>query len=174
MAGLLMLNNRSRGTESRPPPFAMDLGSDIGDNKAIGGGYVGVLPASLGTQMAYATEALRADSRGDGDRDMFGRLMLARMNNLEAGFREVVREMRSHLHHEEKRSRSHDPRGRAPRSHGKVTEKGAGTEKSSGDERKEELKPGNWQSQAQRADEGNGNEGTDEDLDGGPKKGGSV
>jgi hypothetical protein len=111
LAGLVTLNNRSRGEESRPPPFAMDLGSDIGDNKAIGGGYVGALPASLGTQMAYAAEAFRTNGRGDdGDRDMFGRLMLARMNNLEEGFREVVHEMRGHLRREEKWSRSYDPR----------------------------------------------------------------
>jgi hypothetical protein len=152
----------------------MDLGSDIGDNKAIGGGYVGVLPASLGTQMAYATEALRADGRGDDDRDMFGRLMLARMNNLEEGFREVVHEMRGHLRREEKRSRSHDPRGRTPRPHGKVNGKDAGTEKASGDERREGLKPRDLRSQAQRAEVDNGDEWVDEDLDTAPKKGGSV
>jgi hypothetical protein len=174
MTGLLMLNSRSRGTESRPPPFAMDLGSDIGDNKAIGGGYVGALPASFGTQMAYATEAFRGDSRGDGDRDIFGRLMLARMNNLEEGFREVVHEMRGRLRREEKRSRSHDPRGRAPRSHGKVNDKDAGTEKPPGDERREGLKPKNSRSQAQRAEVDNDDEWVDEDLDTNPKKGGSV
>jgi hypothetical protein len=175
MTGLVMLNNRSRGGESRPSPFAMDFGSDIGDNKAIGGGYVGALPASLGTQMAYATEALRADSRRDGDGDMFGRLMLARMNNLEEGFREVVHEMRGHLRREEKRSRSYDPRGRAPRLHGKANEKDADRENRSGQEKRERLKPRDLQSQPQGTGIDNSEEWVDEEVETAQvKKGGSV
>jgi hypothetical protein len=159
LAGLVMLNNRSRDEESRPPPFAMDLGSDIGDNKAIGGGYVGALPASLGTQMAYAAEGLRANSRGDdGDRDMFGRLMLARMNNLEEGFREVVHEMRGHLRREEKRSRSHDPRGRLPRHHGKGSEKDADKENRPGQGKRERSKRRGLQGQPQGQEVDNGKE----------------
>jgi hypothetical protein len=175
MAGLVMLNNRSRGGESRPSPFAIDLGSDIGDNKAIGGGYVGALPASLGTQMAYATEALRADSRGDGDGDMFGRLMLARMNNLEEGFREVVHEMRGHLRREEKRSRSYDPRGRVTRPHGQANVKDADRENLSGQETRERVKPRDLQSQPQGKGIDNSEEWVDEEPETAPvKKGGSV
>ena len=37
----------------------MDLVSDIGDNKAIGGGYVGAIPASFATQMFHASAAAR-------------------------------------------------------------------------------------------------------------------
>lgn len=175
LAGLAMLDNRSRGTGSRPSPFAMDLGSDIGDNKAIGGGYVGALPASLGTQIAYAAEGLRANAGGDGDRDMFGRLLLARMNNLEEGFREVVHEMRDHLRREDKRSRSHDPRGRAaPRPHGRGTEKDTVREKQpsqekKGEEEKEKLKPKDSQAQAD-----NGEEWVDEEAEAAPTKGGSF
>jgi hypothetical protein len=174
LAGLVMLNNRSRGAEHRPSPFAMDLGSDIGDNKAIGGGYVGVLPASLGTQMAYATERLRANSRGDGDRDMFGRLMLARMNNLEEGFREVVHEMRGHLRREEKRSRSHDPRGRVTRPHGKGNEKDADKENRPDHEKRERLQPSDLQSQPQGTGIDNGEEWVDEEAETAPVKGGSL
>lgn len=115
LAGLVMFNGRTRAGDKRPSPFAMDLGSDIGDNKAIGGGYVGALPASLGTQMAYATGGLRSYAKDGGDQDMFGRLMLARMNTLEEGFRDVVHEMRDQFRRAESRSRSRDRKGRLAR-----------------------------------------------------------
>lgn len=75
----------------------MDLGSDIGDNKAIGGGYVGAVPNSFATQMAYATGAMRAGQAaagGNEDQQRMGKLMLARMNALEEGFREVLKEVK--------------------------------------------------------------------------------
>lgn len=169
-----MLNSRSRGAESRPSPFAIDLGSDIGDNKAIGGGYVGALPASLGTQMAYASQALRADSRADGDRDMFGRLMLARMNNLEEGFREVVHEMRGRLRREEKRSRSHDPRGRAPRSHAKANEKDRDGDNLVAREKVARLKPHDSQARTEEPETESGEEWEDEDIEAAPKTGVSL
>ena len=174
LAGLVMLNSRSRGLEPRPSPFAMDLGSDIGDNKAIGGGYVGALPASLGTQMAYATERLGTNRGGDGDRDMFGRLMLARMNNLEEGFREVVHEMRGHLRREEKRSRSHDPRGREPHAHGKGHENDADKENRPGPENRDRPKPRNLQTQPRGLDVDNGKEWLDEKAETAHVKGESV
>lgn len=88
----------------------IDLMSDIGDNKAIGGGYVGALPASFASQMAHATHAVRqsqrqlqeqqrqdeADRRKD-DTELLSRLMMARMNTLEEGFREVVHEVRESM-----------------------------------------------------------------------------
>jgi hypothetical protein len=49
------------------------IGSDVGD--------LGVLPSSLATQIAA-------------DDDVLGRLVLARMQNIEAGFREVLREVK--------------------------------------------------------------------------------
>ena len=173
LAGLVMINNRARGGQPRPSPFAMDLGSDIGDNKAIGGGFVGALPASLGTQMAYAREGLRANNKEDGDRDMFGRLMLSRMNNLEEGFREVVQEMRGHLRRE-KRSRSHDPRGRLPRHHGKGNGKSADKHSQPDDEQMDRPKTRKVQPQPQGAKLGNGEEWVDEEAENAPVKGGSV
>ena len=80
----------------RSHSFTMDLGSDIGDNKAIGGGFVGV-PNSFATQMAYATGAMRAgqaSAGGNEDQQRMGKLMLARMNALEEGFREVLKEVK--------------------------------------------------------------------------------
>ena len=78
--------------------FAMELGSDIGDNKAMGGGFVGAVPSSFATQMAYATGALRAGqavaASGNEDQRMMGRLMLTRMNTLEEGFRDMLSEVK--------------------------------------------------------------------------------
>ncbi|KAL9619978.1 MAG: hypothetical protein Q9160_005447 [Pyrenula sp. 1 TL-2023] len=109
LAGLLMLdqnkpNRRGADVPHRRSSLAMDIGSDIGDNKAIGGGYgignIGGIPASFGTQMAYATGGLRIPGPNDDDEDrqtMLGKLVLARMNTLEEGLRDVVNEMRGHF-----------------------------------------------------------------------------
>ena len=115
LAGLLRQNNPTN--RPRAPSLGMDLGSDIGDNKAIGGGFVGAIPASFATQMAYATGGMRQRARASegGDPDLMGRLMLARMNNLEEGFREVLSEVRDAVRgsrggsrNEASRSRSRD------------------------------------------------------------------
>lgn len=93
LEGMLMLN----GGEGRGP-FAMELGSDIGDNKAVGGGFIGAVPSSFATQMAFATDAMRAGQAAvanvNEDQRMMGKLMLARMNTLEEGFREVLKEVK--------------------------------------------------------------------------------
>jgi len=91
------------GRGKRRSSLEMDLISDIGDNKAVGGGYVGAIPASFASQMAHATNAMRQSQlqiqkqeqqRRNEDNEMFSRLMMARMNTLEEGFREVVHEVR--------------------------------------------------------------------------------
>lgn len=93
LAGMLNFDDR-RG---RRQSLTMDLGSDIGDNKAIGGGYIGAIPNSFATQMAYATGAMRAGQAAAGsndDQQRMSKLMLARMNALEVGFREVLKEVK--------------------------------------------------------------------------------
>lgn len=137
LAGLLMLEqNRRSANEHRRSSLAMDIGSDIGDNKAIGGGYglgglgIGDIPASFTTQMAYATGVLRRPGlrTSEDDREhqeMLGKLVLARMNTLEEGLRDVVNEMRGHFRdggsgggedrsrsHSQSRSRSRSQKGR--------------------------------------------------------------
>ncbi|KAL1866107.1 hypothetical protein Plec18167_009199 [Paecilomyces lecythidis] len=79
-----------RSVPRRPPPIP-DLGSDLGDNKAIGGGFV---PSSFATQMAYATGGLRRPPESNETQDMLSKLVLARMNNLEESFREVIKEVK--------------------------------------------------------------------------------
>jgi hypothetical protein len=92
LAGMIRMNNRR--VQPRRSSLTMDLGSDIGDNKAMGGGFVGAVPASFATQMAYATGGLRRQNGSIEDQEMFGRLVLSRMNKLEEGMKEVIHEMR--------------------------------------------------------------------------------
>jgi len=95
LAGMLMLERRP--LYQRRISLDMDLGSDIGDNKAMGGGFVGAVPSSFATQMAMATDAMRSKANpaiSGEDQRMMSRLMLARMNTLEEGFREVLKEVK--------------------------------------------------------------------------------
>ena len=90
LAGMLMINTQ----QSRKHSLGFDIGSDIGDNKAIGGGFV---PHSFQTQMAFATGALRAGPASAGandDQRMMSKMMMARMTNLEEGFRDVIKEVK--------------------------------------------------------------------------------
>ncbi|MCJ1378569.1 hypothetical protein MMC17_001668 [Xylographa soralifera] len=93
-----MLGLDSRRDSGRSP-MAMDIVSDLGDNKAVGGGFIGAVPASFATQMAYANSSRRprgdqATDAGGEDQRMMSRLMLARMNTMEEGFREVLKEVK--------------------------------------------------------------------------------
>jgi hypothetical protein len=99
-----MMKDRTEG--QRRPSLDMELVSDIGDNKPMGGGYVGAIPASFATQMAYATGQLSRHKERNEEQDMLSRIMMARMNSLEEGFREVVHEMRENLKRQESHSRS--------------------------------------------------------------------
>lgn len=103
LAGMLTFDDH-RG---RRHSITMDLGSDLGDNKAIGGGYVGGIPQSFATQMAYATGAMRAGqaaNNGNEDQQRMSKLMLARMSTLEEGFREVLKEVKDWRRDETRRA----------------------------------------------------------------------
>lgn len=91
LAGMVRMYRREEPVRTS---LAMDLGSDIGDNKAMGGGFVGGIPASFATQMAYATGGLRPQRSSSDENELFGRLVLARMNKLEEGLKEVIYEVR--------------------------------------------------------------------------------
>lgn len=134
LEGMLMLDT----DQARDTNFAMELGSDIGDNKALGGGFVGAVPSSFATQMAFATGALRAGqavvASGNEDQRMMGRLMLTRMNTLEQGFRDMLNEVKS-WRKEESRSIGDDGldikggRSKPKRSKGKMRMRAPGEEK---------------------------------------------
>ncbi|KIV99608.1 uncharacterized protein PV09_08783 [Verruconis gallopava] len=86
----------------REPSFnarALDLASDLGDNRA--GPSVNILealPASFGTQMEMSMRRHQQHHGvGDGDGDTarrLNKLVLARMSTLEQGFAEVLREVK--------------------------------------------------------------------------------
>lgn len=92
----------------REPSFnarALDLASEIGDNKwgpsgnGLDAGGISGFPASFSEQMMRERDLQRqADDdrrRGeDEEKGMVNRIMLARMNTLEEGFREVLKEIK--------------------------------------------------------------------------------
>ncbi|KAL2827534.1 hypothetical protein BDW59DRAFT_55516 [Aspergillus cavernicola] len=92
------------------------LGSDLGDGKAIANGFIGGAPSSFTTQMAYATGGIRRRGSPHGNQDMLSKLVLARMNNIEEGFREVIKEVkdlrtsRNHSRVDEHRTAQRDKR----------------------------------------------------------------
>lgn len=96
LAGTLM--SGSDNYVHRPTALSFDMGSDIGDNQAMGGGFIDAVPASFTTQMAMATGAggFRDGTATSGEeyQSMMSKLMLARMNALEESFRDVVQELR--------------------------------------------------------------------------------
>ena len=96
IAGMLSLDPRPLQARRSSLAMDLDIGSDIGDNKVMGSGFAGAIPASLGTQYGFASGALRRQMAGGGTEDggMMGRLMLSRMSNLEQGFREVLQEVK--------------------------------------------------------------------------------
>ena len=76
-------------------PF--ELGSDLGDNRAaVTSGFVGAEPSSFTTHMAaYAARGNhRREDSGFASNEMLSKLVLARMNNIEEGFREVIKEVK--------------------------------------------------------------------------------
>ncbi|KAL8690508.1 MAG: hypothetical protein Q9224_004392 [Gallowayella concinna] len=127
LAGMVALDS----TRERPSSFALDLGSDIGDNKALGGGFIGAIPASFATQMAYASGALRPGQavKGNDDQQRMSKLMLARFNQLEEGFREVIKEVKDWRKED---VRSADERPISRRAKAKSARTGRGMEKGRG------------------------------------------
>lgn len=113
LAGVMESRNKANQTKRRPS-LEMDLVSDIGDNRAIGEGYVGALPASFASALAQGAAVARhaKEKEMKEEQEMFTKIMMARMNSLEEGFREVIHEMRENMRNDDNRSRS---RGRAAR-----------------------------------------------------------
>ena len=104
LAAFLALDRRAPSSTVR----SLDLASDLGDNRyGPDAAALAAFPASFGTQMEMGGFAARAraarrggraagdDEDGDGGATRrLNRLMLARMTNLEEGFREVLREVK--------------------------------------------------------------------------------
>ncbi|KAF3490803.1 nonselective cation channel [Arthroderma uncinatum] len=105
--------NNLPSQQRRPLSLTMGLGSDIGDNEALGGGFVGGVPGSFTTQMAYAMGGIQQD-RGNDNRDMLSRLVLARMKTLEESFRDVLKEVKDLRHAPGRRERVRPITARRP------------------------------------------------------------
>ncbi|KAJ5352747.1 hypothetical protein N7452_001721 [Penicillium brevicompactum] len=107
----IYLSDRPAGKRPRAS-LLFDLGSDLGDNKAVAGGFAGAIPSSFQTQMGFGAAGLRRDAPNQ-TQDMLSKLVLARMNNIEEGFREVIKEVKDLRRSESSRSpsRSDEPRG---------------------------------------------------------------
>lgn len=105
----IYLSDRPAGTRARASLF--DLGSDLGDNKAVAGGFTGAIPSSFQTQLGFAPAGLRREAPNQ-TQDMLSKLVLARMNNIEEGFREVIKEVKDLRRSESSRSPSRPDKSR--------------------------------------------------------------
>lgn len=114
----------------RQASYLLDLGSDLGDNKAIPNAFTGAVPASFTTQMAYAT-GIRHPASPDPNQNRLSKLVLARMNNIEEGFREVIKEVKDLRRGESSRSQS-QPEDYSQRERKKRVEKKEGKKRSQG------------------------------------------
>lgn len=84
-----------RRSRSRTRSFnarALDLASDLGDNRH--GPDALAFPASFNTQLELAAATAARRAAADEDAGMVSRIMLARMTTLEEGFRDVLREVK--------------------------------------------------------------------------------
>ena len=121
IGGMLMLDSQLGGR--RRSFSGLDIASDLGDNKAIGGALVGGVPASFATQNGFATNVMRAKQAAAAedkeDQRMMSKLMLARMKTLEEGFSEVLKEVKDWRREESGKSTGDD------RSEGKAAKRPA-------------------------------------------------
>jgi hypothetical protein len=89
---------------------ALDIASDLGDNKAIGGGLLGAIPASFTTQRGFATRMLQAQQEAAAeekeDQRKMNKLVLTRMNNLEENLKEVLSVLKDRSTGDEKEAKA--------------------------------------------------------------------
>ena len=121
-----MFERRSR-LQYQPSSLALDIGSNMahsGDDDDGAGSSVfpaadvGGVPSSFATQMAIATGAVQTRHGAfGGDAHRMSRLMLTRMQTLEAGLREVVREIKE-LRRDEARDDDKSTKSTVRKEHG--------------------------------------------------------
>lgn len=74
---------------------ALDLASDIGDNRYLGlaeGSGANLLSTSFQTQLDFASRM--RNRRSEEESNMVSRMVLARMNTIEEGFKDILREVK--------------------------------------------------------------------------------
>jgi hypothetical protein len=93
VADFVSLNQRQRDPSFNA--MALDLASDLGDNRPHNFGGFNGLPASFSTQIEMAARARNRGNQGsDEESKRMSRIMLARMTTLEEGFRDVLKEVK--------------------------------------------------------------------------------
>jgi hypothetical protein len=93
IANFVSLNQRGRDPSFNA--MALDLASDLGDNRPQNFGAFSGLPASFSTQIEMAARArARGNNGSDEESKRMSRIMLARMTTLEEGFRDVLKEVK--------------------------------------------------------------------------------
>ncbi|KAJ5178650.1 uncharacterized protein N7500_001349 [Penicillium coprophilum] len=117
----IYLSDRPTGTRPRSSHL-FDLGSDLGDNRAVAGGFAGAIPSSFQTQLGFAAPVLHRAVPAQ-TQDMLSKLVLARMNNIEEGFREVIKEVKDLRRSESSRSPSRPDESRGATREKKKREK---------------------------------------------------
>ena len=88
-----LLTQEQRRRQPSVNAVALDLASDLGDNRAPNFATFGGLPASFSTQLEMAARA-KAMRTNDDESNRMSRIMLARMTTLEEGFRDVLKEVK--------------------------------------------------------------------------------
>lgn len=91
LANFIALNQRQR--EPSFNALALDLASDIGDNRPQANAFGG-LPLSLNTQLEMASRMRSRKSGSDEESTRMNRIIMARMTNMEEGFRDVLKELK--------------------------------------------------------------------------------
>lgn len=83
----------ARGRDPSFDAIALDLASDIGDNRHNEAAGQAFLPGSFQTQLQYATDARRRQKE-ENENGAMNKLVLARMNRIEEGFSDILKEVK--------------------------------------------------------------------------------
>ena len=122
-----MFERRAR-LQHQPSSLALDIGSDMAhggddddeeDSSAFPAANAGGVPSSFATQMAIATGIVQTRHGAfGGDAQRMSRLMLTRMQTLEEGLKEVVRELKE-LRRDEARDNDKPTKSMVGKEHGR-------------------------------------------------------
>lgn len=95
------MTSKARGRDPSFDAIALDLASDIGDNRPYNEEQLNMqhIAGSVNTHMPGLANNMRRKDRAQREKadenNMMSRLVLARMNTLEEGFKDILKEIRS-------------------------------------------------------------------------------
>ena len=100
LARFLEMTNKSRGRDASFDAIALDLASDIGDNRPYNEAQLNMqhIAGSVNTHLPGFAGNMKRKDRAQRDNaedtNMMSRLVLARMNTLEEGFKDILKEVK--------------------------------------------------------------------------------